>query len=57
MEVMIWASLSWYSSGPKFTQNGWITSSDYMDILCNQVHGSVLFPNSDAVFQDDSPYT
>jgi len=22
MEVMIWASLSWYSSGPKFTQNG-----------------------------------
>jgi len=22
MEVMIWAALSWYSSGPKFTLNG-----------------------------------
>jgi len=38
------------------TVNGEITASDYVDILGNQVHPVVqmLFPNSDAFFQDDS---
>jgi len=36
------------------TLNGQITASDYMDILGNQVHPMVqMFPNNDAVFQDD----
>ena len=42
------------------TLNGRITASDYVDILGSQVHQmvQVLFPNNDAVFQDDdSPYT
>jgi len=35
--------------------NGQITASDYMDIVGNQVHPLVqmLFPNNDAVLQDD----
>jgi len=49
----------WYSAAPVLAQNGRITASDYVDILGSQVHPvvQVLFPNSDAVFQDDSPYT
>jgi hypothetical protein len=52
--VMIWAAISWYSDGP--TLSGRITASDYMDILGNQVHpmAQLLFPNNDAVFQDDN---
>jgi glucose/arabinose dehydrogenase len=39
--------------------SGRITASDYVDILGSQVHlvVQVLFPNSDAVYQDNSPYT
>ncbi len=35
--------------------SGRITASDYVDILCSLVHPvvQVLFPNNDAVFQDD----
>jgi hypothetical protein len=42
-----------------FTMNGQITASDYMDIVGNQVHPLVqlLFPNNDAVFQDDILHT
>ena len=39
--------------------NGQITASDYMNILGSQVYPivQVLFPNNDAVFQeDDSPH-
>jgi len=52
---MIWVAISWYSAGALITLNGQITASDYMDILGNQVHPMVqMFPNNDAVFQDDS---
>ena len=49
--VIISAAISWYSAGPIITLNGWITASDYMDILGNQVHPVVpmLFPNNDAI--------
>jgi hypothetical protein len=50
---MIWAGISWYSSGPIITLNGQITGSYYVDILGNHVH-PVLFPNNGAIFQDDS---
>ena len=52
--------MSWYSAGPIVTLNGRITSSDCVDILGSQMHSVVqmLFPNNDAIFQDDSsPYT
>ena len=54
--VVIWAVISWYCAGAIITLNGRITVSDYMDILGNQVHAMVqlLFPDSDAVFQDDN---
>ena len=54
--VMVWAATSWYSAVRVITLNGWITASDYMDILGNQMHPMVqmLYPNNDAVFQDDS---
>jgi hypothetical protein len=52
---MIWIAISW-CAGFIFTVNGRNTASDYVDILNNQVHPMVqtLFPNNDAVFQDDS---
>ena len=49
-----------YSAGPVQTLNGRITASDYVDILGSQVCPmvQVLFPNNDAIFQDDNlPYT
>jgi len=54
--VMIWVASSWYSAVPIITLNGRITASDYIDILGNQMHPVVqmLYPNNDAVFQDDS---
>jgi hypothetical protein len=54
--VTVWGAISWYSGGPVITLNGCITAGDYIDILGNQVHPMVqmLFPNIDAVFQDDS---
>jgi len=54
--VLIWAAISWYCAGPIIALNGWITASDYMDILGNQVHAVVqmLFPDNEAVVQDDS---
>lgn len=53
--VMIWAAISWYSTGPMVTLHGRITAKDYVTILGDQVHPMVqyLFPNGDAVFQDD----
>jgi hypothetical protein len=54
--VVIWAVISWYCAGPIITLNGQIAASDYMDILGNQVHAIVqmMFPDNDAVFQDDN---
>ena len=52
---MIWVAISWCSAGSIFTVNGRNTASDYVGILGNQVHPMVqMFPNNDAVFQDDS---
>ena len=53
--VVIWAGIAWYSDGPIITVNGEITASEYVDILGNQVYQMVeIFPNINAVFQDDS---
>jgi hypothetical protein len=54
--VMIWAAICWHSAGPVITLNGRNTASDYVDISGNQVHPvvQVLFPNNDAIFQDDN---
>jgi hypothetical protein len=54
--VTIWAAISWYSAGRMITLNGEITASDYMDILGSQVHPvfQMLFPNIDAIFQDEN---
>jgi hypothetical protein len=45
-----------YSAGPVITLHGRITAREYVDRLGNQVHPMIqtLFPNNDAVFQDDS---
>jgi len=54
--VIILAAIFWYPAGHISILNGWITASDYVTILGNQVHTVVqmLFPNNDAIFQDDS---
>jgi hypothetical protein len=47
-----------YSVGPIITLHGRITAMKYLDVdrLGNHVHPMIqmLFPNNDAVFQDDS---
>ena len=56
--VMTWTAIYWYSAGLIITLDGRNTSSDYVDILGNQVHPTVrMLPNNDAVFQDDNPPT
>ena len=51
--MTIWAAISWYSAGPIITLKGRLTTSDYVDILGNQVCPMVqmLFPNKEAIFQ------
>ena len=47
-----------YFAGPLLTLNVQISASDCVDIVGNQMHPMVqiLFPNNDAIFQnDDSP--
>jgi hypothetical protein len=53
---MIRAAISQYSAGPTNALNGQITASDFVDILGDPVNPVVwmLFPNNNAVFQDDS---
>jgi hypothetical protein len=48
-----------YSIGPIITLHGRITAREYVDRLGNQVNPIIqtLFPNNDAVFQDDSAPT
>jgi hypothetical protein len=49
-----------YSVGPIITLRDRITAREYVDRLGNQVHPMIqtLFPNNDAVFQDDdAPFT
>jgi hypothetical protein len=45
-----------YSVGSIITLHGRITAREYMDRLVNQVHHMIqtLFPNNNAVFQDDN---
>jgi hypothetical protein len=52
---MVWAAMQWYSFGPIIILHGRITARKYVDGLDNQVHPMIqtLFPNNDAVFQDD----
>jgi len=35
--LTIWAAISWYSAGPIITLKGWLTSSDYVGIIVNQI--------------------
>jgi len=55
---MIWAAISQYSAGSIIALNGQITASDYVDILGDHMNPVVqmLFPNNDAIFQDDSSH-
>jgi hypothetical protein len=45
-----------YSVGPIITFHGRITAREYVDRVVNHVHLGIqtLFPNNDAVFQDDN---
>jgi hypothetical protein len=45
-----------YSVGPIIILHGWITAREFFDKLDNHVHPMIrpLFPNNDAVFQDDN---
>jgi hypothetical protein len=45
-----------YFVGPIIALNGRISSREYVNRLGNQVHPMIqtLFPNNDAVFQDDT---
>jgi hypothetical protein len=45
-----------YSVYPIITFHGRITAREYVDRLGNQTHPMIqkLFPNNDAVFQDDN---
>jgi hypothetical protein len=45
-----------YSVGPIIILYGQITAREYLDKLGNQVHPMIqtVFPNNDAVFQDDN---
>jgi hypothetical protein len=54
--AMVWAAVSWYSVGPIITFHGQISARKYVDRLGNLVHPMIqtLFPNNDAVFQDDN---
>jgi hypothetical protein len=58
---MVWATISWYSVGPIITLHGRNTVRECEDRLGNQVHHMIqtLFPNNDAVFQEDNapPFT
>jgi hypothetical protein len=53
--VMSWAAISSILLLLYLTLNDRITAGDYVDIFGNQVHPLVLvlFPNNDAVFQDN----
>jgi hypothetical protein len=53
--ILIWAAISCYSAGPIVTLNSQITASDYVDMVCNQVHLMVqMFFSDDAFFQDNN---
>jgi len=55
---MIWTAISCYSAGPITTLSGRITARENVDILGSQVYPVVqMFPNNDAIFQDDNPST
>jgi hypothetical protein len=45
-------------SDPIITLHGRITAREYVDRLGNEVHPmtQTLFPNNDAVFQDNAPF-
>lgn len=53
---MVWGAMSWYSMGPIIVLEGKVTAHKYLNILADQVHPMVqtLFPDGDAIFQDDN---
>jgi hypothetical protein len=53
---MGWAAMSWYSVCPIITLLGRITAKEYVERLVNEIDSMIqtLFPNKDAVFQDDN---
>jgi hypothetical protein len=54
--VTIWAAISLYSAGPISALNCRITTSDWVEILGNQVppEFQMLFPNNDVIFKNDN---
>ena len=52
----VWVTIFWCTAGSIITTNGPITASAYVDILGNLGYPMVhmLFPNNDAIFQDDN---
>ena len=52
----VWVAIFWCTAGSIITMNGRITASAYVGILGNLGHPMVhmLFPNNDAIFQDDN---
>jgi hypothetical protein len=54
--VMVWAEILWHSIGLITTLHGRITAKGYVGRLGNQVNPMIqtLFPNNDAVSQDDN---
>jgi hypothetical protein len=56
--VTFWAEILWYYVGLNINFHGQIIAKEYVDRLGNQVHPvtQTLFPNNDAVFQDDNAH-
>jgi hypothetical protein len=57
--VVVWAAILWYLVSPFSIFHDRITAREYVDRLCNLAHPIIqsLFPNNDAVFQDDNAPT
>jgi hypothetical protein len=57
--VVVWAAILWNSVGLIITFHGRITARQYGNRLLNQVHPmiQILFPNNDAVLEDDNALT
>jgi hypothetical protein len=52
--MMVLAALLWYPLGLIITFHGRINAREYVDRLGNEVHPMIqIFPNNDAVFQED----
>lgn len=50
--VMLWAAKSWLFVCPMITLLEYITDKNNVDILVDQIHPMIVFPNGYGVFQD-----